>query len=76
MTTTAKQLDFPAPRKSTWTSFGGILASIGTVITYIAPWTGIPFLLPIGVGLTAIGQAITGVKARDHKVSDEDAGAK
>ena len=66
----------PNPRPSRWTTLGGVLAAVGTIVASVGAATGLPFLLPIGTALAAIGQAMTGIKARDHSVSDEEAGAK
>jgi len=62
-------------RTSAGTTIGGILAAVGTILTAIAPPAGIPYLVPIGVSLSALGQFITGLKARDNNISDEVAGA-
>ena len=63
-------------KKTSWkTSLGGWLASIGTLLSAIAPATGVPFLLPIGVGLASLGQLITGLNARDDKLTSEAVGA-
>lgn len=62
-------------RKSSWrTTTGGILSAIGTVLTGVATVYPFPPGLALGVGLAAIGQAMTGMSARDHRVTATEAG--
>lgn len=68
------QLPFPK-RKSSWrTTLGGVLSAIGTVMSGVFTVVPFPPGLAVGVGLAAIGHALTGLAARDHVVSATDAG--
>ena len=70
------QVPLPFPkRKSSWrTTLGGVLSAIGTVMSGVCTVVPFPPGLAVGVGLAAVGQALTGLSARDHVVSATAAG--
>ena len=58
-------------KKSWKTTLGGVLASVGALLS-----AGDGIYKNIGVGLATVGSLLLGIAARDNSVSSEDAGIK
>ena len=59
--------------KSWKTTFGGLLTSVGIILTQIQSPEWLPLL---GAFLASSGAALTGLTARDNQVTSEQANAK
>lgn len=62
-------------KKSSVTTWGGVVAALGALVVAIGEAVGKPTVAAVGAGITSLGTLVLGVGARDHGVTSEQAGA-
>lgn len=65
----------PATKKSSVTTWGGVVAALGGLVVAIGEALGKPAVAAIGAGITSLGVLVLGTAARDNGVTSEQAGA-